>query len=576
MSFMKKILLYCIGLLIALAGCNRKLEENPDSILVPSFFKTNQGFQSGLDAAYAGMRNFWGAQDYFTVTVIGTDEFQRGVDGNSDINLYSYTSTHGTVANLWKTAYIFINTCNGVIDNADNVTLPAAQKNEMVAEAKFLRANYYFILVQFWADVTLNKHFISEASTSAKRDPLSDVYDFIVQDLKDAIAGLPAGPNSSGVIPGKATAAAAKHVLAKVYLTRAGSAAKKADDYQNAYNTAVDLINSSASLGLSLLPDYANIFAEGNEANNEVLWTVQHTANLAYNGPNNSGVTNYSADNVLNHMWVGQYEKRPGMVRSMAYGRPYIRCTPTRWLTDTAFKERVNDTRYGKTFQTVWYANRTDYPTGYPVWTSPLPAGAPAGAVVGQPKFKLGDTAIYMPGVDVSDAKIAAAPYLLVPPRKYDNTLSATMKKYFDTKRGDLNSPSIRPVIAYRLAETYLIAAEAAFRIGNTGDAVKYINVVRERAAYPSGNAAAMDITAADLSIDFILDERARELCGEMVRWLDLVRTGKLLERVRMHNKEAAANIIEKHVLRPIPQAQIDATTTGDPYNNSLYFPLWN
>jgi len=264
------------------------------------------------------------------------------------------------------------------------------------------------------------------------------------------------------------------------------------------------------------------------------------------------------------------------MVRSMAYGRPYIRCTPTRWLTDTAFKERVNDTRYGKTFQTVWYANRTDYPTGYPVWTSPLPAGAPAGAVVGQPKFKLGDTAIYMPGVDVSDAKIAAAPYLLVPPRKYDNTLSATMKKYFDTKRGDLNSPSIRPVIAYRLAETYLIAAEAAFRIGNTGDAVKYINVVRERAAYPSGNAAAMDITAADLSIDFILDERARELCGEMVRWLDLVRTGKLLERVRMHNKEAAANIIEKHVLRPIPQAQIDATTTGDPYNNSLYFPLWN
>jgi hypothetical protein len=576
MSFMKKILLFCSGLLIALTGCNKKLEENPDSILVPSFFKTNQGFQSGLDAAYAGMRNFWGAQDWFTVTVIGTDEFQRGVDGNSDINLYSYTSTHGTTTNLWKTAYIFINTCNGVIDNVDNVSLPAAQKNEMVAEAKFLRANYYFILVQLWADVTLNKHFISDASTSAKRDPLADTYDFIVQDLKDAIAGLPAGPNSSGVLPGKATAAAAKHVLAKVYLTRAGSAVKKSDDYQNAYNTAVDLINTSASLGLNLLPDFANVFAEGNEGNSEVLWNVQHTANLAYNGPNNSGVTNYSADNVLNHMWVGQYEKRPGMVRSTLYGRPYIRCIPTRWLTDTAFKERVNDTRYSKTFQTVWYANRPDYPTGYPVWTSPLPAGAPADAVVGQTKFKLGDTAIYMPGVDVSDAKIAATRYLLIPPRKYDNTLSATLTKYFDTKRADQNSPSIRPVIAYRLAETYLIAAEAAFRIGNTADAVKYINAVRERAAYPTGNAAAMDITAANLSIDFILDERTRELCGEMVRWLDLVRTGKLLERVRMHNKEAAANIIDKHVLRPIPQAQIDATTTGDPYNNSLYFPLWN
>jgi len=199
------------------------------------------------------------------------------------------------------------------------------------------------------------------------------------------------------------------------------------------------------------------------------------------------------------------------------------------------------------------------------VWTSPLPAGAPANAVVGQPKFKLGDTAIYMPGVDVTDAKIAATPYLLIPPRKYDNTLSPAMFKYFDTKRADLNAPSVRPVIVFRLAETYLIAAEAAFMIGNNADAVKYINIVRERAA-SAGNAANMDITAANLSLDFILDERSRELCGEIVRWWDLVRTGKLLERVKLHNKEAAANILPKHVLRPIPQAQIDATTTGDPY----------
>jgi len=572
---MKKIFLFCSGLLMVLSGCNKKLKEEPNSILVPAFFQTSQGLQAGLDAAYAGTRNFWGAQDLFTVTVIGTDEFQRGVDGNSDLNLYSYTTTQGTIGNLWKAAYLFINTCNGVIDYAEKVDLPAATKTSMVAEAKFLRANYYFMLVQFWGDVTLNLNFQSEATTSAKRDPLANVYDAIVQDLKDAIAGLPAGPKSAGVLPGKATAVAAKHVLAKVYLTRAGSAAKKASDYQDAYNTAVDIINTRASLGLSLLPDFSKVFAEGNEENEEVLWSVQHTANLAYNGPNNSGVTNFSGDNVLNHMWVGQYEKRPGMIRSTPYGRPYIRCIPTRWLTDTAFKEKVNDTRYSKTFQTVWYANNPD-PKGYPVWPNPLPAGAPADAVVGQPKFKLGDTAIYMPGVAATDAKIAATRYLLVPPSKYDNTLSATMMKYFDTKRADLNSPSVRSVIVFRLAETYLIAAEAAFMLTNTGDAVKYLNAVRERAAYPTGNATAMDVIASDLSLDFILDERTRELCGENVRWWDLVRTGKLLQRVRIHNKEAAANIIEKHVLRPIPQAQIDATTTGDPYNNSLYFPLWN
>jgi starch-binding outer membrane protein, SusD/RagB family len=408
----------------------------------------------------------------------------------------------------------------------------------------------------------LDKNFQTAATTAAKRDPISEVYKLIVQDLKDAIAVLPAGPKSAGMLPGKASAAAAKHVLAKVYLTRAGSSAQQPSDYLDAYNTAVDLINTRNALGLSLLPDFAKVFAEGNEDNSEVIWTVQHTSNIAYNGPNNSGVSNFSADNVLNHMWVGQYEKRPGMVRDVFYGRPYIRCVPTRWLTDTAFKDRVKDSRYSKTFQTVWYANSPD-PKSYPVWTSPLPAGAPAGAVVGQPKFKLGDTAIYMPGVDVSDAQIAATRYLVIPPRKYDNTLAPTLTKYFDTKRADLNAPSIRPVIVYRLAETYLIAAEAAFMLGKTAEAVTYINTVRERAANPGQTNS---IQASDLSLDFILDERSRELCGEMVRWLDLVRTGKLLERVRLHNKEAGPNIQPKHILRPIPQSQIDAVTTGDPY----------
>jgi starch-binding outer membrane protein, SusD/RagB family len=569
---MKKILIIIFaGCFIFLAGCKKTLVEDPKSILVPNFFATSQGLQQGLDAAYAGMRNYWGAQDLFTMTVIGTDEYMRGIDGNSDINLYSsnYTSTNGSVNNIWKAAYTFINTCNGVIDNAAKVDLPVATKNSLVAEAKFLRANYYFVLVQFWGDVTLNKNFQSVPTTSATRAPMAEVYKFIIQDLKDAIAALPAGPKSTGMLPGKANAAAAKHVLARVYLTRGGSSAKESDDYQNAYNTATDLIKNSAALGLSLLPDFGKVFIEGNEDNSEVLWTVQHTANIAYNGPNNSGISNLSADNVLNHMWVPQYEKQPGMVRSIDYGRPYIRCIPTRWLTDTAFKERVNDKRYNKSFQTVWYANNPD-PKGYPVWTSPLPAGAPADAVVGQPKFKFGDTAIYMPGYDVTDAQIKASRYLLIPPRKYANNLAPTLTKYFDTKRASLNDPSIRPVIVYRLAETYLIAAEAAFRTGQIPDAVKYVNAIRERAAFPNGNVAAMDISASDLSVDFFLDERARELSGEMIRWWDLVRTGKLLERVRLHNPEAAPNIQAKHILRPIPQAQIDATTTGTPYPQNL------
>jgi hypothetical protein len=526
-----------------LSSCQKKLIEEPKSVLTPAFFSTTQGFQQGLDAAYAGTRLIWGNQDYFTITVIGTN------------------------AN-WRNAYTFINTCNGVIDNAANVSVPDAKKKIMVAEAKFLRANYYFLLVQFWGDVTLNKNFVSTPSTAASRQPMAEVYDFIVQDLKDAIVDLPGGLIKD-VLPGKATRAAAKHVLAKVYLTRGGSAAAKSTDYNDAYTTAKDLIDTRGIHGLNLLTDFGKVFEEGNEANSEVIWSAQHTSNLAFNGPNNSGVSNFSADNVLNHMWVPQYERQPGMVRSTLYGRPYIRCIPTRWTTDTVFSNKGNDTRYSKTFQTVWLANNPD-PAGYPKWPTPLPAGAPAGAVSGQPKFAFGDTAIFMPGVDRTNAQIAASKALLIPPRNYNSSLSPYMTKYNDTKRANLNFPSIRPVIAYRLAETYLIAAEAAFRIGNTADAVTYINTIRTRAAYPTGDPLALQISVDDLSIDFILDERTRELCGELTRWLDLVRTGKLIERVKLHNSEAAINILPKHILRPIPQAQIDAVVTGPKYPQNL------
>src|SRR5688500_14646716 len=312
-------------------ACKKKLVEEPRSTLVPDALNTTQGVQMALDAAYAGTRLFWGNQDFFTVTVIGTDEYQRGVDGNNDINVYNsnYTPAHGIVNANWRNAYTFINTANAVIDNAPKVDISAASKSRMIAEAKFLRANYYFILVQFFGEVTLNKTFQSVATTSGTRTPIAEVYNYIIQDLKDAITNLPAGPKSSGMLPGKASAAAAKHVLAKVYLARAGSSAKQATDYQEAYNTAMDIINNKGSLQLSLLPDFKNVFTEGNEENSEVIWTVQHTSSIAYNGPNNSGVSNFSADNVLNHMWVGQYEKRPGMIRDVFYGRPYIRCIPT-------------------------------------------------------------------------------------------------------------------------------------------------------------------------------------------------------------------------------------------------------
>jgi hypothetical protein len=389
---------------------------------------------------------------------------------------------------------------------------------------------------------------------------MADVYSFIIQDLKDAIAGLPATPQTTGILPGKATAAAAMHVLAKVYLTRGYTVAKQSDDFKNAAITAASLINTVGPTGgVRLLPDFGKVYAEGNESNTEVLWSIQHTPSLAYNGSatqNNSG-----PDNLYVHLFVSRYELQPGMQRDVADGRPYARVMPTRWLTDTVFKDKTNDTRYYKSFQSAWIANN---------------AATISKDASGKPKFTIGDTAIWMPGVELTAAQIAKYRYQVVPPSKYVKALYPTMTKYFDDKRTDQNAPSIRPIIIYRLAETYLIAAEALIMDNRPSEALPYVNAIRERAAYPTGNAAAMDVTLSSMTTDFILDERSRELCGELSRWQDLVRTGKLLQRVKLHNVDAGPNIQPFNVIRPIPQTQIDATITGTPYDNSRLFPNWN
>jgi hypothetical protein len=126
---------------------------------------------------------------------------------------------------------------------------------------------------------------------------------------------------------------------------------------------------------------------------------------------------------------------------------------------------------------------------------------------------------------------------------------------------------STRDIYLFRLGETYLIAAEAYFKMGQSDKAAVKLNAVRKRATKVGQN---LDITASDVTIDFILDERARELVGEYKRWLDLKRTHKL-NRAFEHNiltKMAnPAGVIEKYYLRPIPQSVIDRDTEGYPQN---------
>ena len=326
--------------------------------------------------------------------------------------------------------------------------------------------------------------------------------------------------------------------------------------------------------------------AEGNEYNDEILLSANRIGDINFNiVDTNTGDGDAALEqNRSNFFFRMFYTEFDGMSRDIANGRPWIRFKPTDWLLNQAFTQKEVDSRYEKSFQTVWYANdETPYDSDpnndpYPHWSqAEADAGYCAPSQVGERKFDLGDTAVwFVPShITLTSEEIARKGFTVLLPSyvSSQNGHFPSMSKYDATARPisgteeDPNIASYRPYIVHRLAETYLIGAEAAFMNGNPGLAAQYINTVRRRAAYP-GQEASMEITAGQVTIDYILDERTRELAGEQKRWFDLVRTGKLLERVQLYNPEGGPNIQAHHVLRPIPQSQIDATVGGYAQND--------
>ncbi|AMR28867.1 hypothetical protein A0257_18375 [Hymenobacter psoromatis] len=565
---MKKYVLLTLGLtaLAAASGCKKDiLNENPTSILTPSFLGTPQGVEAGLTGTYSGFRYIFGSDLYLFMTSTGVDEFMRGIatiDGLDEYNPSLLTpSNAGAVAGVWNNLYRYINDANGVLQYAATVQgIAPARVTQIVAETKLLRAQYYFVLVQQWGDVPLMITFVDSPTKDLTRAPVADVYTQIIKDLTDALATIADKPAQ----PGRVTRATALHLLAKVYLTRATSTAKQAGDYASAAQYAKELIDNQGRYGVALEADPARVHAEGNENGPEVLFNVQFNGDATFS---QTDPNNFTANNASLFLFRSRYDLLPNMSRDIKNGRPFARFCPTPYVLNTfvlpgesGASLRTTDTRYNKWWTTVYYVN------------TPGNNGGSTKAVVG-------DTATWYPGRELTAAQLARiatrlpAPYKVITPSQYTTEYFPTMNKYDAVNRTGVNNPSPRPFIVYRLAETYLIAAEAYFYLGNSAQAATYLNVVRERAAAP-GKKAQMDITAGQVSLDFLLDERTRELAGENTRWPDLVRTGQLLARVKAdvppimsrtnpsgtYGSAAAANIKPFHVLRPIPQPEVDRT----------------
>src|SRR5438105_5660871 len=258
MKLFNKIM--CIGLftIAAVVGnsCKKLLEEHPQSGIVPSFFNSPAGVLGGIAGVYNDIRSLWGTEGFSLFTVGGTDEYLQGAS-NSAPKFFTYNGLASSDMNgsFWNNAYQDINTLNGVLQFGQTINVPDATRKQYLAQAKFLRAFWYFYLVQTFGDVPLHTEFITVPSQADSRQPVADVYVQIIKDFTEAATDLPDKPTAPFL--GKAaTKPIALYLLAKAYLTR-GWLNNTQADFQKAYSLCIDsIIAKKRNYSLDLRKDY--------------------------------------------------------------------------------------------------------------------------------------------------------------------------------------------------------------------------------------------------------------------------------------------------------------------------------
>lgn len=519
--------------IIMMNSCEEILEEKPMTDPSPSsFYTTEKGVDALIAGCYSNTRFILGGNNYIaSLNCVGSDIFMIADHRPVEIDRYLplFNGLTGDVQDLWDLLYQSVNWTNNAvkfIPLADDIS--NTKKNTCMGEARFLRAYYNFFIVQHWGGVHLTLEATEGVETEANKTPVNEWYDAIIEDLELAVDLLPESQPDWG----RVTKYTAMHLLAKVLLTdtRSGS-----PEYQEAASLAEAVITSGK---YSLLDDRAAVFAPGNEENKEILWSVQFASDDMFQDRGNRA-----------HLWfITNYTAVPGLTRVLEYGRDqsFVVLTP---FYMTLFNPE-SDSRYYDFFQHVFYCNKK---------TSTL---------------NIGDTALYFPPYTDSwtQEQKDAVNYFV---DNYDdisglnNRLAPSLLKHHDPTRPSVNTnQGKKDIVILRLAETYLLAAEAYWRLNNKPKVLENINVVRMKAALPGKEDDMKIIDWPDGDLDnLILDERARELGGEFHRWFDLKRFGMLIERVKAHHPFAGENIQEYHLLRPIPFTTINLLSNDYPQN---------
>ncbi len=542
---MKKILKFIlvsiplVGMFL-LSSCSDFLEEtNKNTVTGDQFYKTTEGIEGLVNACYAPTRIWYGKVIGHLLTEAGTDEvLPGGFTGYTYFHDFSSTlqATETGFLFVWKSFYRGINACNTALENLPSSPLSASQKTIREGEIRFLRAFYYYHLVETFGAIPLRTKSTSTPETIAQRNSVDDIYKLIFSDLELSLTQLKGVTTPQG---GRITEPAVAALLARLYLTREKNteALAMADKVINGYN-------------FKLMSNYKSIWDITNSSgstNTEVIWFVNYSEN--------NNLNDYGRYDDLGYYWLWEggnhahvlylsYYTEKGWTYDLNTGRPLVQYMPSKYLLDLF--DESKDARWSGSFRTVWFANDP----------STLPAG-----------MKLGDTVVVVTKNTVTSEYRKTKPYTI-----YDvndiyqaNGLPTIPRWHFPaltkfadptrSQRDVINSK--RDAFVFRLSEMYLIAAEASMKLGDNSKAATYVNVVRTRAALPN-KTQEMQVKASDITLDFLLDERAREFVGEQLRWFDLKRTGKTVERAIKYNPFAAPNIKAYHTLRPIPRVEID------------------
>lgn len=544
---MKKINIFpLLFLLLLVSACKDYLEEeNPGNIVADDFYATQEGYESLINSTYATMRDVYGRNPY--IFAAGTDMYVYSPrsTNNAAEGLREYRNLapgDGMVADFYQTLYRAIQRVNTALYYKE-LTRQVESLDEREGEIRFIRAHHYFLLVQTFGGVPLVEERIEKPVLSFPRAEEKEVYAFIIREMEEAMKLVPEQATEDGRIDKRAI----RHFLAKVHLTRGYKSFAASDDFAKAAQYA-DAAIAGENLGLS----FEELFMPGNEENAEILFAVEYSGASVSDLENGGHFQSYQFGPYMGGTeWMRNpnrsYDLLPSWYVYQNYEPGDERLEATFMLENHFYLDNASGEQLGGYYDYYFTDSQDDLYVGV-YFPKPWEVQDTAAWRAANPERRgnYQNTLIIPPSQENWEGRSGA---LL-------DRRTPAVKKFDDPTSVFSNSgSSTRDIFIARLGETYLIAAEAYFKDGKGGLAAERINEVRRRAA-------ASEITSADVDLDFILDERARELVGEYHRWFDLARTGTLVERTVAYNYQIGVEDFtgpdgQFKTLRPIPSSAI-------------------